>query len=68
MSFIGYNENTLFQSQILEEENTKMDVLGPIISAVVLGKEVKSLEEPIVLKIVPTEVRCIFEIWQRDVF
>ena len=66
MSFVGYHKNTLFQSQILEEEENKtIDVLGPIISAVVLGKEVKNLEEPIVLKIVPTKVRYALTGWGK---
>ena len=61
VSFVGYHKNTLFQSEILEEEENKtIDVLGPIVSAVILGKEVKNLEEPIVFKITPTQVRYAF--------
>ena len=39
-----------------EEENNTVNVLGPIISAVVLDKEITNLEQPVVIKIVPSLV------------
>ena len=48
MSFVAHNSDKLFQSDIKTENST---ILSPIISAVVLGKDVKDLKMPVVVKI-----------------
>ncbi|XP_072030644.1 latrophilin-like protein 1 [Amphiura filiformis] len=54
VSFIAYNDDKLFPSQMLKEKTSSM-VVGPIISAVVLGKDVKNLQKPVVIQIAPTQ-------------
>ncbi|XP_072030645.1 adhesion G-protein coupled receptor G7-like [Amphiura filiformis] len=51
VSFIAYNDNKLFQSL---ERKTSVAV-GPIISAVVLGKDVFNLTKPVIIQIIPNQ-------------
>ncbi|XP_072032037.1 adhesion G-protein coupled receptor G7-like isoform X3 [Amphiura filiformis] len=54
VSFIAYNDDKLFPSQMLKEKTSSM-VVGPIISAVVLGKDVINLKKPVIIQIAPTQ-------------
>ena len=57
VNFVGYNNDKLFRSELLEKE-TNTSVLGPLISAVVLGKEITNLTQQVVIRMTPTQVKC----------
>ena len=51
VSFIGYNDDALFQSNKTTENVT---IMSSIISAVVLGRNVTDLKEQVVVTIIPS--------------
>ena len=55
VSFVGYNNEKLFRSKMLEKESNT-SVLGPVISAVVLGKDNTNLTQQVVIRMTPLQV------------